>query len=132
MERLSTVLLGLTLSVLSTVALPQALTPDTFVQADIEARAVTVEGLQAQLTALQQGADYATQWQLAEDNRRAVTAVFHKFGVTGATHAAYGTYHRDAIEQWLAAHPDWEQQYTDLAARLAFLAGQIDTLRGGR
>ena len=131
-KRVHHVLLGLLLSALSAVALPQELTPATFVQADLETRAVTLEGLQAQLTALQQGADYTTQVQLADDNQGAVAVVFRKYGTTGAAHVAYGTYHRDAIEQWLADHPDREQQYAELAARLNFLSGQIDTLRGGR
>ena len=84
------------------------------------------------MTALQQGADSATQIQLDDDNQGAVAKAFHRYGTTGAAHAAYGTYHREAIEQWLADHPDQAQQYQELAARLAFLSGQIDTLRGGR
>lgn len=131
-KQLSKLLLGLMLSTLSAMALTQELTPATFVQADLETRAVTLDGLQAQLSALQQGADTATQVQLADDNQGVVTQVFHRYGTTGAAHVAYGTYHREAIEQWLAAHPDLEQQYADLAARLTFLSGQIDTLRGGR
>lgn len=131
-KRLPKFVVGLLLGALSALASAQELTPAAFVQADIEARAMTLEGLQAQLTALQQGADPATQMRLIDDNQQAVAKVFAKYGTTGAAHVAYGTYHRAAIEKWLAGHPDRRRQYTDLSAKLNFLSGQIDALRRGR
>ncbi len=131
MDQRITLLLGVLLVGSPALAAAQDLTPEQFVRADVEVRTVTLQGLEAQLTALQQGADLETQTRLAEDNRQTVEAAFNRYGTSGAAHTAYGTRESEAIAGWLEAHPEWQQQYDDLTARLTALSGQLDHVRGG-
>ncbi|HRY16122.1 MAG TPA: hypothetical protein P5330_09665 [Candidatus Competibacteraceae bacterium] len=132
MDKLNSLfLVGVLLIGLPTLAHAQGETPEDFVRADVEARTVTLQGLETQLAALQQGADLEAQTQLAEDNRQAVEAAFNRYGVSSAVHTVYGTQESEAIAVWLQDHPEWQQQYDNLTARLTTLSGQIDVLRGG-
>lgn len=131
MDKRIALLLGVLFAGPHPLASAQGLTPEQFVRADVEARTVTLQGLEAQLTALQQGADLEAQMQLAEDNRQAVEAAFNRYGTSGAAHTVYGTHESEAIAVWLQEHPEWQQEYDELTARLTTLSGQIDHLRGG-
>lgn len=131
MDKPIALLFGVLLTSFCSMTSAQGLTPEQFVRADVEARTVTLQGLEAQLTALRQGVDVKAQTKLAEDNRQAVETVFNRYGTTGVAHTVYGTYASAAITAWLRAHPEWQQQYDDLGARLTSLSGQIDSLRGG-
>ena len=126
-NRIVVTLLSLVWSVLAWAEL----TPETFVQADIEARQATLEGMVARLSQLQQNADLEDQAQLSEHNQADIDAIFERFGTDSASHAAYGSRHRAAIVAWLEAHPQHQQQYDDLAAQFEALSQQLDVLLGG-
>lgn len=126
------VLMSVFWSSLGASALAQELTYERFVRADLEAREMTLAGMQTRLALLQQGADASTQAQREDASRENVTAVFTRYNTTGPAHAAYGTQHEEAILAWLEASPEWQQQYDALAARFDALSQQLDALRGGR
>jgi len=130
MNKIKAMVLGLCLTGLVAGVSAQALTPETFVQADIEARQVTLEGMSARLSQLQQGGT-ADQEHPGEQNHMTVDAVFRRYGTDGASHAAYGTQHRDEVSAWLTANPEYQQQYDELTVRFEALSQQFDALQGG-
>jgi hypothetical protein len=131
MNRIKAMVLGLCLTGLVTGVSAQALTPETFVQADIEARQVTLEGMSARLSQLQQGAASAAQAQADEQNHMTVDAVFRRYGTDGASHAAYGTQRRDEVSAWLAANPEYQHQYDAITDQFEALSQQFEALQGG-
>jgi len=116
-----------------TVIAQELLSPEAYVKADIEARRVTLNGMEARLALIQKSANITEQSRLAEETRQNVEAVFARYGVTGASHAAYGTRHLKAIFAWLEVHPDeWQEQYNNLVVRFDALSSQFDNLSNRR
>jgi len=118
---------------LSITATAQELSPEAYVKAELEARRATLNGMQARLALVQQGAAIVEQSNLEEQTHQNVEAAFASYGFTGASHAAYGTRHSKAIAAWLEAHPgEWQEQYNDLVTRFDELSSQFDNLSNGR
>lgn len=107
-----------------------ALTPETFVRADSEARKLTNDGMETRIGLLQNGATQEQQMAAAEQTQEAVEALFRSYGTTGPAHAAFGTYNQEAIEAWLEANPIWKQKEAELNERFQTLSNQINGLLG--
>ncbi|OAD23923.1 secreted protein [Candidatus Thiomargarita nelsonii] len=116
----------------SLTAIAQELSPEAYVKADLEARSITLAGMEARLTMMQQSVNTVVQYRQADENRQNVEAVFASYGFTGASHAAYGTRNGEAIAAWLEGNPDLQKQYNDLAVRFDALSSQFDSLSNGR
>ncbi len=113
------------------VAMAENLTPETFLQADVETRQLTLHGMSQQIQLLRMGANDEQVNQLVSDNQANVEASFNSFGTTGPTHSAYGTKNREAIETWMANNPEWQQRYDTLDEEFSTLSQQLSTLREG-
>lgn len=113
------------------IAVASPLTPETLVRADVQARQTTLDGMQMQIDLLQQSASAAALMQASMANQAAVDAVFAAYGTTGARHSAEWTQQREAVEEWLTVHADWQQTYQSLNTKFQSLAQQLDSLRTG-
>lgn len=107
-----------------------ALTPETYIRSDSEARKLTLDGMEKRIALLQKGATQEEQMAAAEQTNQAVEALFKSYGTTGSVHAAFGTYNLEQINAWLEANPDWKQNEADLNQRFQSLSKQIDGLLG--
>lgn len=131
MKKYFVLLIVLLSGLLISLVQAESLTPDRYIQADIEARRITVEGMERRLILLQNGADLDQQMQSAEQTNNDVTSAFSRYDTTGASHAAYGTQNDESITETLTAHPEWQQQFESLKARFDALSEQMDTILGG-
>jgi len=122
---------SLSMTAIAQALLPE-LSPETYIQADIEARLVTLAGMEARLAVRQRRANIMEEYHQAEESRQRVAEVFARYGVTGASHAAYGTQNQEAIATWLENYPEWQAQYDEIKARFIVLSNQLDELRGDR
>ncbi len=116
---------------LISVVQADTLTPDSYILADLEARRITIEGMERRLTLLQNGADSDQQMQSADWTNREVETAFARYGTTGASHAAYGTQHSERIAESLVDHPEWQQESLLLNERFEALSEQMDAIIGG-
>ena len=108
----------------------EALTPETFVRSNSEARKLTIDGMEKRVGLLQKGATQEEQIVAAEQTNQAVETLFKSYGTTGSAHAAFGTYNKEQIEAWLEANPEWKQNEANLNQRFQTLSKQIDGLLG--
>lgn len=115
----------------ASVAFAGGLTPETFIQADVEVREITLAGMQSQIELLAAGASAEALSDADESNRGAVEQAFLRYGTTGAAHAAYGTRFAQEISSWLEEHPDWLLRQGELTWLFEDLAVQLHQLRGG-
>ena len=123
--------IGFMLGCYSAFAFASQLTPETLVRADVQARETTLDGMQMQIDLLQQSASPDALMQASMANQAAVEAVFAAHGTTGARHSAEWTQQREAVEEWLTVHSDWQQTYQNLNTKFQSLAQQLDSLRTG-
>lgn len=120
----------LMVALLSGNAWADALTPETYVRSNSEARKLTLDGMEKRVGLLKNGATQEEQMVAAEQTSEAVEALFKSYGTTGSTHAAYGTYNQEQIDAWLEANPSWKQNEADQNQRQQTLSDQIDVLLG--
>ena len=123
--------IGFMLGCYATFAFASQLTPEALVRADVQARETTLDGMQMQIDLLQQSASPDALMQASMANQAAVEAVFTAYGTTGARHSAEWTQQREAVDEWLTVHFDWQQTYQNLNAKFQSLAQQLDSLRTG-
>lgn len=109
-----------------------ALTPETFVRLNSEARQLTLDGMEIRIGLLQNGATKEEQMAAAEQTQQTVEALFMSYGTTGSAHAAFGTYNQEAIEAWLEANPIWKQKEAELNEHFQTLSNQINGLLGAQ
>jgi hypothetical protein len=110
----------------------QDMTPVDFLQADVDARQLTLEGMSQQITLLNSGASSDQIYLSVSANEANVEAVFASYGTSAAAHSAYGTKNSKVIETWMREHPEWQQTYDDLNAEFEWLSEQLSTLREGQ
>lgn len=104
--------------------------PGVFVYLDTTAREITLEGMERRLQALSSGeADKAALRAIDRRTREEIEALYRQWGVSPEKHAAYGTRHAEAIEEWLAEHPEWDRSYDDLERRFQSLSNQLNSAR---
>lgn len=106
------------------------LTPQSYMQAAIEAREVTLAGMEQRLTLLQSGADLQTEMTALAQSEARVEAVFQRYGTSAAKHAAYAAVHADEIAAWLEANPELQTRLGMLQTRVVELSHGFDSVRG--
>jgi len=107
----------------------EPLTPDDYILAELEVRRITIEGMEKRVILLENGANLERQMQSSEQTEQAVAAAFARYGGTnGASHAAYGSRHKEGIVQAFAEHPEWRQEFEALKGRFEALSEQMDTI----
>lgn len=132
LQELMKLLVGILFCAQSATLFAQDLTPQDFLQADVEARQLTLDGMSQQIALITAGASEDEINQAVADNQTNVEAIFASFGTTGAAHSACGTQKRAEIEAWMADHPEWQQTYDSLKAEFDALSQQLSTLREGQ
>ena len=113
------------------IAVASPWTPEALVRADVQARKATLNGMQTQIDLRLQNASPNALMQASMANQASVDAVFAAYGTTGARHSAEWTRQREAVDEWLTVHFDWQQTYQNLDAKFQSLAQQLDSLRAG-
>jgi hypothetical protein len=103
---------------------------EAFIQADLDARAATIAGMEQRLAVMSAGPiDARLEADLIAQSEQAVVAVFARYATTGSAHAAFAQRYADQIAQWLDAHPDTVSRYGELQARWRSLADALDSAR---
>lgn len=128
MRGLLTLLTGLLL--IAGIANAGPLTPETWVHIDLQARELTIEGMEARLRLLANGQAAQAQAE-ADQNARNIARLYEEHGTDPGAHAHYGSRNAKAIEDWLDAHPAYRSQYHALERRFESLSGQFQSYRGG-
>jgi hypothetical protein len=130
MVKVQLILLTLLISLTSLVAIGEELTPESYVLIDLETRRITVDGMQARLSILQQGAGLDEQLVLDDLTRHEITSVYSQYATTGAAHTHYGTEQALEIDALKKARPDLRAQYRHLERRFNNLTKQFQMLQG--
>lgn len=105
------------------------LTPETFTQADIEAREVTILGMADRLELLSSGTvTIQEENQLNSSTEQMVIAVFYKYGTTQSDHLVYSEKNATAIAEFLEANPDYQTIYDSLNTQFADILNSIDAI----
>lgn len=108
------------------------LTLQMYVEADVDAREITLDGMREQIELLKAGADMDRLATASAANQHQVESALATYGVTSGSHAAYGSRNEQAIAAWLATHQKWQDTYNDLATEFKTLSQQLDSLRKGK
>lgn len=106
------------------------LTPQSFLQAEIEAREASIAGMEQRLTLLQSGADLKAEMTALAQSEARVDAVFQRYGTSAAKHAAYAAAHAEEIAAWLEANPEIQTRLGMLQTRVVELSNGFDSVRG--
>ncbi|MFA7062096.1 MAG: hypothetical protein WC156_14920 [Pedobacter sp.] len=105
------------------------LTPETFVQADMEARQATIKGMSDRLALLSsRTATVQEETQLNAVTEQQVSAVFIKFGTTQSDHLVYAEKNAAAIADFLEANPDYQATNDSLSAQFSDISNRINTV----
>jgi len=125
--------LALVLSALLVSAVAQAqnsLTPERYVLLDQQIKQLTVDGMAARLSALQQ-APYDREGQAAMSNgvQGQIRDALTEQGITMTELLNYGAQHADSISTWLDEHTDYQDIYNDIARQRERLAGQLQAIQ---
>jgi hypothetical protein len=128
MNKVLLILLTLLFSITSLVAVGEELTAESYVLIDLETRRITVDGMQARLSILQQGADLEEQLFLDEVTRHEIVSVFSRYGTTGAAHTHYGTEQLSEINAFIETRPALQAQYVDLERRFNNITREFQQL----
>ena len=132
MHKLTRLIIGILFCAQSATLLAQDLTPQDFLQADVEARRLTLDGMSQQIALINAGASAEEINQAVADNQTNVEAIFSSFGTNGAAHSAYGTQSRAEIDAWMTENPEWQETYDSLNTEFDTLSQQLSTLREGQ
>lgn len=105
------------------------LTPETFTQADIEAREVTNLGMADRLELLSSGTvTIQEENQLNSSTEQMVQAVFDKYDTTQSDHLVYSEKNATAIAEFLEENPDYQTIYDSLNAQFSDILNSIDAI----
>lgn len=131
MKTFQGLLMGLALWAVASASQAGGLTPEAFVQADVAAREVTLEGMQSRLDLLKAGKSLADEMAAVAASETAVAKAFATYGTTANRHAAYAAQHGPEIEEWLDTNPDWQTRLLELQMQFSALSQEFDAIRGG-
>lgn len=105
------------------------LTPETFIQADIEARQATIKGMADRLALLSTGtATIQQETQLNAKTEQQVSAVFGNYGTTQSDHLVFAEKNGAVIADFLEANPDYQSTYDSLNAQFSDISNRINTI----
>lgn len=105
------------------------LTPETFIQIDIEAREATLSGMQERLALLgTENVAVQDEVQLNTATEELVAGVFARYGITQNDHGVYAEKNAKAIGEFLESRPDYQEAYESLDVRFADISNSINTL----
>ncbi len=107
---------------------PESLNPATFVQLDLEAKRITLEGVKERLYLLQLNADLNTQLQQSVETQNKVQQLYLEQNLTLAKTLAWARGHQSEISSWIASHPEIEHEYSSLSQQLEATSAQIQSL----
>ncbi len=113
------------------ITVAENLIPETYLQADVETRQLTLDGMSQQIQLLTMGASDDQINRIVFDNQVDIETLFNSFGTTGSAHSAYGTENREAIDTLVVNNPEWQQRYDALDAEFTTLSQQLSRLREG-
>lgn len=130
MKTMQGLFVGFVLWAASSASPADGLTPESFIQADVAAREMTLKGMSDRLALLKVGKGLKDEMVAVSASEKAVAGEFAKFGTTANRHAAYAAQHGPEIEAWLDAHPQWQTRLLELQKRFSNLSQEFDALRG--
>jgi hypothetical protein len=130
MYKVQLTLLSLLFSIISLVAIGEELTVESYVLIDLETRRTTVDGMQARLSILQQGADLDEQLFLDNVTRHEIESVFGRYDTTGTEYTRYGKERESEIDALIESRPDLQMRYRNLERRFNDLIRQFQQLQG--
>ena len=110
------------------ISAAQQLTVEDYVNLDLTARQLTLDGAKARLALLQDGADVATQVRQDNQIRQQVDNLYHAAGMTAAGTLNWAARHAQAIADYLARYPNRQADYDRLASQLDEVSRRIDAL----
>lgn len=124
-HRLGFILFGIWLAGLSLSVFAQELTPAHYVKMDIAVRQATLDGVEERLALLGAGVEPDVIQQRDEATRRTITGLYRQYGTTASQAVAWATRNREAIEDWLAHHPNYRSEYHRLARSLDAASNEL-------
>lgn len=114
----------------SSLSAESNLTPERYVEIDLIAQAVTLEGVRQRLVRLQENPyDEVGQRQVGETVAAEVTRIFDEYGISQRKFLEYGAEHAGEIESWLSANPTIAREYADLEATRTEYSNQIQAIK---
>lgn len=115
------------LAFMSAAASAEDMNAERFIDLDIQARKVTLEGVRDRLTLLVLGADMALQIEHDKQTQQAVNSVYLTSGTSVAQAVRWAGRNKTAIVEWLAEHPELQTEYDQISRALEQISTQIQT-----
>lgn len=103
----------------------EPLTPDVYVQMDLQARQITLEGVRKRSDLLAKGASLEAQMKASDATRQAVDAVYQTQGTNSGQALAWYRQNAEQVLDWLAKNPDLSEEYEQIATELDVLSKQL-------
>lgn len=122
-----TLLPMMTLARWSVAASVEEMNAERFIDLDIQARKVTLDGVRDRLTLLELGADMALQIEQDNQTQQAVNSVYLTSGTSVAQAVTWAGRNKTAIVEWLAEHPELQTEYDQISRALDQVSTQIQT-----
>ena len=106
------------------------LTPERYVLLDQQVKQITVDGMVARLSALQQAPyDREGQAAMSDGVQGQIRDALTEQGITMTEILNYGAQHADSISTWLDEHAAYQDIYDDIARQRERLAGQLQAIQ---
>lgn len=105
------------------------LNPSRYVYLETSAREISIEGMEKRLAIRRNDGDEAKLRRISKRTRERIRELFAEWEVEPGDHATYGGRNREAIEAWLADHPDWQRNYEQLMRRAKTLSNKLENTR---
>jgi hypothetical protein len=104
-------ILSLALGFLLICGPARALTPASYVAAEIGVRSITLEQLRERQSGNESGTDY----------QQRIQAKYREYHTTPGQHVRYANDHQAEIDHWLAEHPDEQAQLDAIQSEFDYL-----------
>lgn len=119
--------LAASLFLFASTSAAQPLTPELYVDIEIQIRQLTNDGMQQRLFLLkvQNEDSIEDQGDLDGETVEMINQIFSSNGITASEHAAYGTQNTEAIGLFLNQHVSRQQRLAEISVEFQSLSSQI-------
>ncbi len=112
----------------SSLTLADDLDAQSYIEIDLQARQLTLNGVTARLDLIRQNADMDSQLVQDHETQQMIEAIYAAYGITVSQAVTWAGRNREAIRNWLSAHPEEQAEYDRLAREMDSVSAQIQAL----
>lgn len=106
-----------------------AMSPEKWMDIELNVRQLTVDGMQQRLHQLQQGASISEQLDADAAIQQAVVRIFQSHGITAADHLRWKSSNQRALDAWVVENYDAELRLLDIDRQYRAVAEALSSFK---